>query len=158
MTLDRLGVRIVAASTRLGCVGAPDGLRVGELVVRRAAVGDAWVREPAAGGAAGEVAPRDDIFAVDCDVLFACADARCIDASAAEGLAARSVVPAANDVCSLEVEADLVVLDPETVADRATFQDPHQYPVGIHYVFVNGKPVIRDGAHTQARPGSVLGR
>jgi N-acyl-D-amino-acid deacylase len=54
--------------------------------------------------------------------------------------------------------ADLVVLDPETVADRATFQDPHQYPVGIHHVLVNGQPVIRNGAHTQARPGSVLGR
>lgn len=54
--------------------------------------------------------------------------------------------------------ADLVVLDPETVADRATFQDPHQYPVGIHHVLVNGQPVIQGGAHTQALPGSVLGR
>ena len=54
--------------------------------------------------------------------------------------------------------ADLVVLDPETAADRATFQDPHQYPVGIHHVLVNGKPVIQDGVHTQARPGTVLGR
>jgi N-acyl-D-amino-acid deacylase len=54
--------------------------------------------------------------------------------------------------------ADLVVLDPETVADRATFRDPHQYPVGIHHVVVNGQPVIQNGAHTRARPGSVLGR
>jgi N-acyl-D-aspartate/D-glutamate deacylase len=55
-------------------------------------------------------------------------------------------------------QADLVVLDPETVADRATFQNPHQYPVGVQQVVVNGTMVIRDEAHTQARPGSVLGR
>jgi N-acyl-D-aspartate/D-glutamate deacylase len=54
--------------------------------------------------------------------------------------------------------ADLVILDPETVADRATFQDPHQYPVGVQHVIVNGKAVVLNGAHTQARPGRVLGR
>jgi N-acyl-D-amino-acid deacylase len=54
--------------------------------------------------------------------------------------------------------ADLVVLNPDTVADRATYEAPHQYPVGISHVIVNGKPVVRDGAHTQARPGMVLGR
>jgi N-acyl-D-amino-acid deacylase len=54
--------------------------------------------------------------------------------------------------------ADLVVLDPQTVSDRATYQEPHQYPVGIHHVLVNGELVIRDGVHTQARPGLVLGR
>ena len=55
-------------------------------------------------------------------------------------------------------KADLVVLDPDTVADRATYEAPHQYPVGIPHVIVNGKLVVHDNSHTQARPGSVLGR
>jgi N-acyl-D-amino-acid deacylase len=54
--------------------------------------------------------------------------------------------------------ADLVVLDPDTVMDRATYEAPHQYPVGIHDVIVNGKLVIHSGIHSQARPGIVLGR
>lgn len=54
--------------------------------------------------------------------------------------------------------ADLVVLDPETVIDRATFEAPHQYPAGILHVLVNGQLVVHDGAHTGARSGSVLGR
>jgi N-acyl-D-amino-acid deacylase len=54
--------------------------------------------------------------------------------------------------------ADLVVLDPDTVLDQATYEAPHQFPVGIHDVIVNGKLVIRDGVHTQARPGMVLAR
>ena len=52
--------------------------------------------------------------------------------------------------------ADLVVFDPDTVADRATFEAPQQYPAGIEWVIVNGEPVIREGEHTGARPGRVL--
>lgn len=52
--------------------------------------------------------------------------------------------------------ADLVVFDPGLVADRATFEDPHQYPVGIPHVFVAGVAVVRDGAVTGARPGTIL--
>jgi dihydroorotase/N-acyl-D-amino-acid deacylase len=52
--------------------------------------------------------------------------------------------------------ADLVVFDPETVIDRATFDDPHQYPDGIPHVFVSGVAVVREGSVTGARPGLVL--
>ena len=54
--------------------------------------------------------------------------------------------------------ADIVVLDPQTVIDCATYEKPHQYPRGIQHVLVNGQPVIHDGQHTGARPGQVLGR
>lgn len=52
--------------------------------------------------------------------------------------------------------ADLVVFDPEKVADRATFEDPNQLSVGMEYVLVNGVPVIAGGKATQALPGRVL--
>ena len=55
-------------------------------------------------------------------------------------------------------QADLVILDPDTVADQATYEAPHQYPVGIGHVIVNGELVLRDGVHTRARAGRVLGR
>jgi N-acyl-D-amino-acid deacylase len=54
--------------------------------------------------------------------------------------------------------ADLVVFDPGQVADQATYAAPHQFPWGIHHVAVNGRLVIQEGAHTGARPGTVLGR
>lgn len=52
--------------------------------------------------------------------------------------------------------ADLAAFDPDTVADRATFADPHQYPVGIPHVMVNGQFMLRDGEPTGARPGRVV--
>ncbi len=54
--------------------------------------------------------------------------------------------------------ADLVLFDPETVRDRATFENPHQYPVGIPYVFVAGQAVVDGDRFTEARPGVVLRR
>jgi len=54
------------------------------------------------------------------------------------------------------MKADVVVFDAETVKDRATFENPHQYPLGIEYVLVNGRLVVKKGAHTGARPGYVL--
>jgi len=52
--------------------------------------------------------------------------------------------------------ADLVLLDPRTVTDPATFSDPHHYATGIRDVLVNGVPVIRNEAHTNAAPGRPL--
>ena len=52
--------------------------------------------------------------------------------------------------------ADLVVFDPATIADRSTYEQPHQYAVGVRHVFVNGTQVIRDGEHTGATPGRVV--
>lgn len=52
--------------------------------------------------------------------------------------------------------ADLVVFDPAAISDRATFEDPHQYAVGMRHVFVNGVQVLKDGEHTGARPGRAL--
>ena len=45
---------------------------------------------------------------------------------------------------------------PETVIDKATFENPQQYPEGIHYVIVNGEVVLDNGVHTGSRPGRVL--
>jgi N-acyl-D-aspartate/D-glutamate deacylase len=52
--------------------------------------------------------------------------------------------------------ADIVVFDPKTVKDRATFEDPSQYPTGIPYVIVNGVVVIDQSEHSGAKPGRVL--
>ncbi|HEY2987419.1 MAG TPA: D-aminoacylase [Candidatus Binatia bacterium] len=52
--------------------------------------------------------------------------------------------------------ADLVVFDPDAVADTATYEKPKQYPKGIDYVLVNGKVVIDQGEHTGARPGKII--
>jgi N-acyl-D-amino-acid deacylase len=52
--------------------------------------------------------------------------------------------------------ADVVVFDPATVSDTATFTDPHRYPRGIPWVLVNGRPVVAEGRHTGSRPGRVL--
>ncbi len=53
-------------------------------------------------------------------------------------------------------KADITIFNPETVMDTATYRDPHQYPVGIEYVIVNGKVAIDEGKHTGASAGEVL--
>jgi N-acyl-D-amino-acid deacylase len=52
--------------------------------------------------------------------------------------------------------ADIVVFDPETIDGKATFEDPFHYSVGMRYVFVNGIPVVNEGAYTGERPGRAL--
>jgi len=52
--------------------------------------------------------------------------------------------------------ADIVVFDPETVIDRATFEEPHQLATGVKHVFVNGEQVLRDEQHTDAMPGRFV--
>ena len=52
--------------------------------------------------------------------------------------------------------ADVVVFDPDTIQDNATFVQPHQYATGVMHVFVNGVQVISDGEHTGATPGRVV--
>jgi N-acyl-D-amino-acid deacylase len=52
--------------------------------------------------------------------------------------------------------ADVVIFDPKTVADTATFEKPHQYPIGIDTVIVNGSVTVRNGKHTGARAGRAL--
>jgi N-acyl-D-aspartate/D-glutamate deacylase len=69
--------------------------------------------------------------------------------AAALGLSDRGVL-------RVGAKADITVFDPATIAERATFAEPRQYPSGIPYVIVNGVPVIDGGAHTGALPGRVL--
>ena len=52
--------------------------------------------------------------------------------------------------------ADVVVFDPETIQDHATFVEPHQYATGMVHVFVNGEQVLKDGEHTGATPGRAI--
>lgn len=54
--------------------------------------------------------------------------------------------------------ADLVIFDPATIIDTATYSDPRRYPAGIKHVLVNGTAVVSDGQHTGARPGRALRR
>jgi len=54
--------------------------------------------------------------------------------------------------------ADVVVFDPESIADMSTYEDPYRYPVGIPHVFVNGVAVVRDGRSTGRKGGRVLRR
>jgi N-acyl-D-amino-acid deacylase len=82
--------------------------------------------------------------------------------SLGEAIRRLSALPASNlglDHRGLIAEgmfADLVVFDPATIADRATFAEPQQYAVGMRDVFVNGVPVLKNGEHTGATPGRAL--
>jgi N-acyl-D-amino-acid deacylase len=82
--------------------------------------------------------------------------------SLSEAVHRLSGLPAANlgldhrGILSEGMFADIAIFDPATIADRATFEKPHQYAVGMKHVFVNGVQVIKDGEHTGAKPGRAL--
>jgi N-acyl-D-amino-acid deacylase len=52
--------------------------------------------------------------------------------------------------------ADVVIFDPNAIADRATYEKPHQYAVGVRDVWVNGTQVLKNNEHTGAKPGRVV--
>jgi len=54
--------------------------------------------------------------------------------------------------------ADLVVFDPDTISDEATYKDPKRFPTGISHVLVNGSKVVEHGVHRGTREGTALGR
>ena len=72
------------------------------------------------------------------------------------GLPARRLGLKDRGVIEVGRRADLVVFDSRRVGDRATYQEPHQYPSGIEHVLVNGRFVIKDGQHTGSLPGRLL--
>jgi N-acyl-D-aspartate/D-glutamate deacylase len=72
------------------------------------------------------------------------------------GLSAKIVGLTDRGLLKPGMAADITLFDPATVIDKATFENPAQYPVGIPYVIVNGVVVIDKGEHTGAKPGRVL--
>jgi N-acyl-D-amino-acid deacylase len=82
--------------------------------------------------------------------------------SLAEGIRRLTSLPAGNlrivDRGSLQdgLYADVVVFDPGSIQDHATFEKPHVYSTGVVHVFVNGEQVLEDGEHTGATPGRVV--
>ena len=54
------------------------------------------------------------------------------------------------------LKADIIVFDPNTIIDNATFEKPHQLSTGVRDVFVNGVAVLRNNQHTGAKPGQVV--
>ena len=52
--------------------------------------------------------------------------------------------------------ADVVLFDPATIQDNATFEEPHQLASGVQHVWINGGHVLKDGEHTGAKPGRVV--
>jgi len=82
--------------------------------------------------------------------------------SLTEAIRRLTSLPAANlglnhrGLLEKDMFADVVIFDSQTIADRATFDNPHQYSVGVQDVFVNGVQVLKDGEHTGSKPGRAL--
>jgi N-acyl-D-amino-acid deacylase len=74
---------------------------------------------------------------------------------ASSAVATRLAIPD-RGVLREGMKADIVVFDPTTISDKATFERPHQLSIGVQYVLVNGVEVLREGAHTGAKPGQVV--
>jgi N-acyl-D-amino-acid deacylase len=79
-----------------------------------------------------------------------------------EAIRRLSALPATNleldhrGFLKTDMFADVVVFDPATITDHATFEKPAQYATGVKEVFVNGVEVLKDGEHTGAKPGRAL--
>jgi N-acyl-D-amino-acid deacylase len=74
------------------------------------------------------------------------------------GLTARRLGLADRGLIRPDYKADLVIFDAQQVADRATYDIPHAYPTGIHWVIVNGQVVLHHGARVSVLPGRILTR
>jgi len=74
------------------------------------------------------------------------------------GLPARKLQLKDRGLINKGYQADIVVFDENQITDTATFENPHQYPKGIHHVLVNGQRVIANGEHTGRLPGKILRR
>jgi N-acyl-D-amino-acid deacylase len=72
------------------------------------------------------------------------------------GLPARNLGLEQRGLLQQGMFADVVVFDPGTIQDRATYENPHQFSVGMREVFVNGVQVLSNGGHTGATPGRAL--
>lgn len=72
------------------------------------------------------------------------------------GLTARQMHIGDRGLIKAGMAADLVIFDPDTIADTATFTDPFQYAVGVSTVIVNGRIVLDNGQHTGQRPGVII--
>jgi N-acyl-D-amino-acid deacylase len=72
------------------------------------------------------------------------------------GLSAHKLRLADRGLIKEGYKADLVVFDPETIRDQATYENPFQYPAGIDHVFCNGVAVLKDEKHTGMRPGQII--
>ena len=53
-------------------------------------------------------------------------------------------------------DADITIFNPETIIDKATFENPRQFSTGIEWVIVNGQVVVEEGQHTKAAPGRTV--
>ncbi len=74
------------------------------------------------------------------------------------GLPARKLQLKGRGLLHKGYQADMVVFNENQITDTATFENPHQYPRGIHHVLVNGQRVVSNGEHTGRLPGKVLRR
>jgi N-acyl-D-amino-acid deacylase len=72
------------------------------------------------------------------------------------GLAAENIRLTNRGLLKVGYYADVVVFDPQTITDHATFEQPHQYATGVDHVIVNGVLVLKDGEHTGKTPGKFV--
>ena len=81
-----------------------------------------------------------------------------VEQSRGNALRLESIAPAMKKKGRVHIgcDADLVLFDPESIIDRATFDDPHQYPDGIQTVIVNGSVVMNEGESTGELSGRIL--